>query len=728
MSQPRKHITALTFCIETLLLSLASLSLLITLTGGFTVSCGPFRVSIHQLSTILLAIGVLLACRRRLTGKFGGRWLWTGWITPNSNRIALPAERLVISLLVLLLLSGGLQLVNPLQRGLSGWYYENPNWMLPQFYETIDTTLTLAKIQRRFPSLQYNYSIKWRGTIHIPISGAYEFTLISKDGSELSIAGQEVIAHHGEHDFTEKSGQIMLAKGFYPIRILYQFLDGPGGAGFKLSWKMPGHKRKTVSSHYLFLKPPSRQTLVIGYGIEMLLAICTIGGLLWCGSLGLVIWQNFRHAPQWGQQAVTIAALFGFVFLTHFFGSDNTTSFDSMWALPTAISLEREGNLDLDEYRNAARQVNYYGITMLDGHLYNYYPIGTPVLITPLVSMLDQFLERAALMDLHQFFQNNHQARLRLEIGYASVIVAVTTIIIYLMAQMLGQSRRYAVFLALIFAFGTSAWSTASRALWQHGPIMLLLAGMVALSLYADRRPQSARWCMRIMGVLAAFSFLVRPTNIVSILAFSLLIVLRYRRHFIAYCLWALLVMIPFVFSNIAMYHSMLPPYYTSSHQLRLTWQMLIGLIGMLVSPSRGLFVFSPVLLFAGYGLWLKIRARQMHELDILIGTAIIGHWMLSALHPNWWGGHSYGPRYLTDILPYLLYFLAPLPAYIMHKTGQRKYLLVIVFGMTLAVSVFIHWRGATAWDVFGWNAGIDREPWRVWDVTDVQFLHGYGP
>jgi hypothetical protein len=49
------------------------------------------------------------------------------------------------------------------------------------------------------------------------------------------------------------------------------------------------------------------------------------------------------------------------------------------------------------------------------------------------------------------------------------------------------QRRRWAFAVAMVFAFGTAAWSTASRGLWQHGPSMLCLAVAAYLAMRSRR-------------------------------------------------------------------------------------------------------------------------------------------------------------------------------------------------------------------------------------------------
>jgi hypothetical protein len=153
---------------------------------------------------------------------------------------------------------------------------------------------------------------------------------------------------------------------------------------------------------------------------------------------------------------------------------------------------------------------------------------------------------------------------------------------------------------------------------------------------------------------------------------------------------------------------------------------MLEGLVGTLISPSRGLFIFTPVLLFSVYGIVLKIRHKQMKAFDYALLGILTLHWTFSSAHPHWWGGHSYGPRYFTDVLPYFLYFLIPAMMHISTSTGLRRTVFITGFTGLLALSFVIHFRGATNWNVHYWNTvpvNVDDYPERVWDWRDMQFL-----
>jgi hypothetical protein len=87
-----------------------------------------------------------------------------------------------------------------------------------------------------------------------------------------------------------------------------------------------------------------------------------------------------------------------------------------------------------------------------------------------------------------------------------------------------------------ILCFCTSIWSTATRALWQHTPVVLMFAVAIALLLGARARPPVIQY----LGLPLTMSFISRPTAGV-VVVFSLYVLPFYRRWFVRYVTWSLL-------------------------------------------------------------------------------------------------------------------------------------------------------------------------------------------
>src|SRR5262249_61024148 len=132
-----------------------------------------------------------------------------------------------------------------------------------------------------------------------------------------------------------------------------------------------------------------------------------------------------------------------------------------------------------------------------------------------------------------------------------------------------------------------------------------------------------------------------------------------------AYLLRYLLVAVPiaavFLAYNYSVYHALLSPYYrTPLDGVRPhNWAKLGGaLAANLISPSRGLLIYTPICLFA---LWSMERGKWRTPLAPWLTALAILHWFVISSHTiNWWAGHCYRPRFFTDLTPVFVLFLIP--------------------------------------------------------------------
>jgi len=432
-----------------------------------------------------------------------------------------------------------------------------------------------------------------------------------------------------------------------------------------------------------------------------------------------------------GDKVIAIAIFLG-VLLVHV-SSRNITSTDSIWSIHTAMSIIQEGNTDLDEYQAliAGTPNHDYAIENRNGHLYTPYPIGASLAAVPFVWVIDRLSAFASPVRFADYLQ--HARPEETELFIASLIVALTTVVIYGMARLFLDQRR-ALVLVVVFAFCTSAWSTASRALWQHGPSMLMLALALYLILLAKERP----FLSQFVAVPLALAYVTRPTNSLSVLVLTIYVFMYYRRYFVRYLLWALLIAVPFIAFNLSIYHTLLSDYYRSYQDFAVSGAFFEAFAGLLVSPSRGLLLYSPVFLFALWGVWLNLRRGGFYRLDLFLCAIVLLHMAILAIWPLWWGGWSYGPRMLTDLLPYLMYWLIPVVAVLFgfdHSHYQMPSLpasktpgLKLAFIALAGFSFVVHFRGANIQETFDWNrypANVDAYPQRLWDWRDIQFLRG---
>ncbi|MBM4243939.1 MAG: DUF2029 domain-containing protein [Deltaproteobacteria bacterium] len=426
-----------------------------------------------------------------------------------------------------------------------------------------------------------------------------------------------------------------------------------------------------------------------------------------------------------GRRDVGIASLLGLLVLLAHGLSPIRTSFDSRWTIPTAVSIAYRGDDDLDEYAWPIVEVEGYAVEWRRGRSFSRYPVGPSLLAVPGVLLYDVVARVAGAASVEELVLQGRAAHV--EAGVASLVVAVVTVLIFLMARCRELGRGSAAMVALVFAFCTPAWSTASRGLWQHGPSMLTLAAAMALLLLARRHDA---WVVA-AGLALGLGFLMRPTNAIPLAVLTAYVALRHPWRLPAMAVASGAVVAAFVAWNLQDSGVPLPAYYQAGTQ---PWPPLSevprNLAGHFVSPNRGLLVFSPVVLLAAAGIAMQVRRRTLDALDVALLAVLCGHFALVASFRVWWAGHSFGPRFATDILPVLAWFAMPVVRAIGDLPSHRRRAARAFTALLIAWSFLVHLRAATTWDVWAWNGSpvsIDDRPQRAWDWSDLQILRGLG-
>lgn len=408
---------------------------------------------------------------------------------------------------------------------------------------------------------------------------------------------------------------------------------------------------------------------------------------------------------------------------------------DSRWSIFAAVSLIDSHDLTLDEFEPTLRERGFYFTEHVGAHYYNLYPIGASVLAVPAVVALRPLAAAAFKLwpELRSSLQASQWQRgcppahgevlLVLhswtEQIVASGLVALTVVLVYALGRSELSTAR-AILLAAVFAFGTSAWSTASRSLWQHGPSMVMLA----LTLLTVQRGRH----LVLAGAALAFAYVVRPTNAVPLAVLSVWVAVNHPRRSGQYLLGVATVLAPFFLINRSTFGAWLPTYYHPSY---FHGNPFFGeaLAGLLVSPSRGLFVYSPVLALSFLGLTLKIRQRRLTTFDLALLTCVALHWISTAwVNPDWWGGDSYGPRFFADTLPIWMYWIIPVLGWFAPPVEWRRQAAAVTFAVSSAISVLMHAQGVFNPKAMSWNyepTTLNLDPSRLWSWRHPPFLAG---
>lgn len=430
-----------------------------------------------------------------------------------------------------------------------------------------------------------------------------------------------------------------------------------------------------------------------------------------------------------------IRFIFFFLLFVIYISSYNVTSYDSRWTVFTAYSIIIEGNTDLNEFNDVLKKNNFYEVDTVNGKYYSYFPIGPVLVAVPFVYTINKTMP--VLFDWFPFLKNIVIERTRepidnfdilnlyrgVEFIIACFLTTITGFFFFLFSGIyLDEFKSF--LLTLLFSLGTTVFSVASRGLWQHTPSILFLAISLYLIVKSDSKPKYI-----IYAALPLFlSFWMRPTNIIPVIIFSVYILFYKRKYFLKYMSAGIFICIPFFIFDYSVYNQLFQPYFTGRIQFGI--YSVEAFLANLISPARGIFFFSPFLIFMIYGI-IKALKKQNPGLDIFILAIIIFHIMIISGFPQWWGGHSFGPRLMTDIIPFMMYFLVPYFAdnFNFKKNNRLISLNLInsIFLFLCLISIYIHFVGANRRETWvDWNKypdNIDINPSRVWDLKDIQFF-----
>jgi hypothetical protein len=344
-----------------------------------------------------------------------------------------------------------------------------------------------------------------------------------------------------------------------------------------------------------------------------------------------------------------------------------------------------------------------------DGHSYSRYPILQPLLLTPLYTPL------LLIRNVKSWPTESLVLLARvLEKIAASLVAALSVACFFCLLRRLS-GKRHAVVLTLVFGFATSTWSIASQALWQHGASQLtIILSLLCLEKFFEN--ETDRMAMAGAGLFAALSVAMRPTNVLFFgISFAVLLLFRARWKLLAfYTAFGIL-----IGSALAVYNLTIFGNLRGGYAQALAGRFWAGFSGLLFSPGRGLFVYSPLFLFLfpAVFLWLRKTPASGNQVYAISLAFSVSHILLYAKWPMWWAGCCYGTRFITDAIPCLVILLVPVLAFV-EKNKPAK----VAFAALFTASLYVQFLGAFNYPHSEWDATpvpVDQHAERLWNWKD---------
>lgn len=388
---------------------------------------------------------------------------------------------------------------------------------------------------------------------------------------------------------------------------------------------------------------------------------------------------------------------------------------DSLGAslLPFAVILDH--SITLDRFIPGLRgNVWYtpYVIHEAHGHYFSRYPIGGALLASPLYFPL-------AFVGLSNWDPASLILFARIVGKFtAAAFAALSAVLLLLLLQRITTTR-WAWCLTLVYALATETWSISSQALWQHGPGELAILGcFYCLERWSEDRTRND-W-LWLCGLSTAAAFVIRPTNLVllpAVVAALLLAKATFTQH-VRLLLMPLLGGALLAGYNFYVFHQLSGGYGVDL----LSASVPRGLAGIFLSPGRGLLIYTPIALFALCAFLPSASAARRRHKALLVTAVvfIILESLVISRSRIWWGGYSWGPRLLTELVPPLMVLMA-IGVAAMDGPGvsgclRRSFAVLALYSVLIqAIGVFFYPNGH--WD--GIPAGIDAAHGRLWNWKD---------
>jgi hypothetical protein len=357
-----------------------------------------------------------------------------------------------------------------------------------------------------------------------------------------------------------------------------------------------------------------------------------------------------------------------------------------------------------------------YQLEAVNGKLLYFYPVGSSILAVPLVALMNV----AGFSALAPDGRYDEEEERFIQGVLAAFLMAILTVIFFRTA-LLALPLSWSAILAVGVALSTQVWSTASRSIPSHTWQILILAAVIYVLLAEEER--GIRGHPVGLATLLSWAYCCRPTSSIPIAAISGYILILRRREFVTVAITGACWLVVFLIYSLTVWGRLLPDYYLfhlSSAQIG------EGLAAGLISPSRGLFVYVPSTAFALFLVGHYFRVLTHLGLAIVSMIVIAIHLMVTAMDPMWWGGHSFGPRLLTDLVPWFFLLAVLGSRALMNDRASRFRSIAIAFGLlTVLVGACINGRGALVHSARDWDnhPDVDQHPERVWDWSNPQFL-----
>ncbi|MDP6348714.1 MAG: hypothetical protein QGG58_02860 [Chloroflexota bacterium] len=283
------------------------------------------------------------------------------------------------------------------------------------------------------------------------------------------------------------------------------------------------------------------------------------------------------------------------------------------------------------------------------------------------------------------------------------LLTAATAAMVVKITRRLGYGIGVAVGIGLSFGLATMAWPFAKLDFAEPGVVFFLVAATLALLKYGESRRQ--RWAL-FASLLVLGAVFTKYVAVITLPVFALQLVLLHRvpgsawrelprlswRAVLVFASPYLLLLLPGMLVLSAAYDFRLLYESELLAGLGRGWlgvPLWLGLWGLLFSWGKGFFLYNPIMWVAvPVAVWFVRR----HGFKSLLFVAIpLAYLAIYSKKEVWYGGNTWGPRYLLPAIPFLMVMAAPAYRWVLARRGRGP---AMALGLLLAGSVLVQTLG----------------------------------
>lgn len=301
-------------------------------------------------------------------------------------------------------------------------------------------------------------------------------------------------------------------------------------------------------------------------------------------------------------------------------------------------------------------------------------------------------------------------------------VAALSAAILFQWVFILTRNLWITGLMTAAFALGSPQASVSSITIWQHGPASLLINIGLLLMIRGERENNP-----RLLGLAAlplAFLPLMRPHTVLFYFGGLAAVALLNKKAVIRYFAWSVFGVAAVLGVHLGLYHNILGGYSHFAEADKFMISPIEGLAGLLFSPNRGLFIFSPFFLLSIPGFYIAVTRRSVIGVCMALASAV--YLLIHAIWGVWYAGWSIGPRFATETAPILILLC------VLFMERYRALKADILMAGLVALSILITASGMLfpreqdQWNVFP-NIDLDENHGRLWNFKEwlpLNFIH----